>query len=71
MCICIFVPLTIVNVYRNGIQGIGYGFLPMMAGVAELSGRGIMAVIAGKQAEVILEFVLQVRLHGFLLPFCF
>ena len=42
-------PLTIVNVYRNGIQGIGYGFLPMMAGVAELSGRGLMAVIAGKQ----------------------
>ena len=49
-CVSAFLfPLTIVNVYRNGIQGIGYGFLPMMAGVAELSGRGIMAVIAGKQ----------------------
>ena len=44
-----FIPLTVVNVYRNGIQGMGYGLLPMMAGVAELSGRGLMAVIAGKQ----------------------
>lgn len=43
-----FIPLTVVNVYRNGIQGMGYGLLPMMAGVAELAGRGIMAVVAGK-----------------------
>ena len=34
-----FIPLAIVNIYRNGIQGLGYGFLPMMAGVAELIGR--------------------------------
>ena len=44
-----FIPLTIVNVYRNGIQGLGYGILPMMAGVAELAGRGIVAVIAAGQ----------------------
>ena len=43
-----FIPLAIVNLYRNGIQGMGYGLLPMMAGVAELIGRGIVAVIAGK-----------------------
>lgn len=41
-----FLPLTIVNVYRNGIQGMGYGFLPMMAGVAEFAGRGLVAVLA-------------------------
>ena len=35
-----------VNIYRNGIQGLGYGLLPMMAGVAELVGRGAVAVIA-------------------------
>lgn len=44
-----FIPLTIVNIYRNGIQGLGYGLLPMMAGVAELIGRGIVAVIAARQ----------------------
>lgn len=46
-----FIPLAVVNLYRNGIQGMGYGLLPMMAGVAELLGRGIVAVIAaGKKS---------------------
>lgn len=44
-----FIPLVIVNVYRNGIQGLGYGLLPMMAGAAELVGRGAAAVIAAGQ----------------------
>lgn len=44
-----FIPLTIINIYRNGIQGLGYGLLPMMAGVAELIGRGVVAVIAARQ----------------------
>ena len=44
-----FIPLTIVNVYRNGIQGLGYGFLPMTAGIAELIGRGVVALIAAQQ----------------------
>lgn len=45
---CFFIPLLWVNLYRNGIQGMGYGLLPMMAGVAELVGRGIVAVIAAR-----------------------
>ena len=44
-----FIPLAIVNIYRNRIQGLGYGLLPMMAGVAELIGRGVVAVIAAGQ----------------------
>lgn len=44
-----FIPLAVVNIYRNGIQGLGYGILPMMAGVAELAGRGVTAVIAAGQ----------------------
>lgn len=48
-----FIPLAVVNLYRNGIQGMGYGILPMMAGVAELVGRGIVAVLAaGKKSYV-------------------
>ena len=39
-----FIPLTVVNVYRNGIQGMGFGILPMMARVAELIGRGVVAI---------------------------
>ena len=46
-CVAFFLmPLAIVNIYRNGIQGLGFAFLPMMAGVAELLGRGVVAVIA-------------------------
>ena len=46
-CVGLFlIPLTVVNVYRNGIQGMGYGLLPMMAGVAELLGRGGVAIWA-------------------------
>ena len=35
--------------YRNTLQGMGYGLLPMMAGVAELVGRGVVAMIAAGQ----------------------
>ena len=41
-----FIPLTVVNVYRNGIQGMGYGLLPMTAGIAELVGRSGASLIA-------------------------
>ncbi|MDO4338143.1 MAG: MATE family efflux transporter [Eubacteriales bacterium] len=44
-----FIPLYYVNCVRNGIQGMGYGFLPMMAGVAELAGRGVTAVVAASR----------------------
>lgn len=41
-----FIPLVFVNIYRNGIQGMGFGVLPMLAGVAELVGRSGAALIA-------------------------
>lgn len=44
-----FIPLHFVNTLRNGIQGMGYGFLPMLAGVAELTGRGVTAIVAAKK----------------------
>ena len=48
-CVAVFlIPLHFVNALRNGIQGMGYGVLPMMAGVAELVGRGVTAMIAAR-----------------------
>ena len=41
-----FIFLSIVNVFRNGIQGMGYGIMPMTAGIAELVGRCGAALIA-------------------------
>ena len=53
-CVALFfIPLYFVNVLRNGIQGMGYGLLPMMAGVAELAGRGITATIAAGKSSYI------------------
>ena len=48
-----FIPLAVIFLYRSGIQGMGYGILPMMAGVAELVGRAIVAVIAARQKSYV------------------
>lgn len=46
-CVAVsFVFLVVVNIYRNGIQGMGYGIMPMTAGIAELVGRCGAALIA-------------------------
>lgn len=49
----VFIPLAVVNIYRNGIQGMGYGLLPMMAGVVELIGRGVVALIAASRKSYV------------------
>ncbi|MGX4599544.1 MATE family efflux transporter [Faecalimicrobium sp. JNUCC 81] len=38
-----FIPLSLIFIYRNTLQGMGYTFVPMMAGVAELVARTIVA----------------------------
>ncbi|RHV31731.1 MATE family efflux transporter [Ruminococcus sp. OM05-10BH] len=54
ICVSVFfIPLTVVNLYRNGIQGMGYGFLPMTAGIAELIGRGVVAMIASRHRSYV------------------
>ena len=39
-------PLVIVNLYRNGIQGMGYGLVPMLGGVFELAARSAIVMAA-------------------------
>jgi len=41
-----FIPLGFIFVYRNVMQGCGYGFLPLMGGVIEFVARVITAIIA-------------------------
>ena len=54
VCVSVFfIPLTVVNLYRNGIQGMGYGLLPMTAGIAELVGRGVVAIFASYQKSYV------------------
>lgn len=40
--------LIIACVYRNGLQGMGFGFLPLLAGFCELFGRGVTAFISAR-----------------------
>lgn len=46
ICGAFFIPLGLIFVYRNAMQGAGFGFMPMMGGVVELAARTAAAVIA-------------------------
>lgn len=48
-----FIPLLFIFVYRNGLQGMGFGLMPMMAGVAELVGRVLMAIWGSYQRSYV------------------
>lgn len=40
-----YIPLGLIFVYRNALQGLGYGLLPMMGGIFELFARVLVIVI--------------------------
>lgn len=48
ICGAFFVPLGVIFIFRNTLQGCGYGFMPMMGGVVELVARGIGAYFAAR-----------------------
>ncbi len=43
ICLMFYIPLSFIFVFRNAMQGCGYGFLPMMGGVVELIARAATA----------------------------
>ena len=46
LSVIFYIPLSTIFVFRNTMQGCGYGFLPMMGGVAELIARMVVALIS-------------------------
>ena len=48
LCILFFIPLGLIFIFRNAMQGCGYGLLPMIGGVVELFSRLTVALIAMK-----------------------
>ena len=46
ICGLFFIPLGMIFIYRNSMQGCGFAFLPMMGGVVELVSRAVVAVLA-------------------------
>jgi putative MATE family efflux protein len=45
----LFIPLGMIFIFRNALQGCGYGFWPMMGGVVELVSRCIVAFWAAER----------------------
>lgn len=48
VCGAFFIPLGMIFIFRNALQGCGFGFMPMMGGVVELLGRSVVAFIAAR-----------------------
>ncbi|WP_077610928.1 MATE family efflux transporter [Clostridium sp. Marseille-P2415] len=46
LCAIFYIPLGTIFIFRNTMQGCGYGFLPMMGGVVELAARLVTAALA-------------------------
>ncbi len=41
-----FIPLGMIFIFRNVLQGCGYSFVPIMGGIVELASRAVLAVLA-------------------------
>lgn len=48
ICGFFFIPLGMIFIFRNALQGCGFGFMPMMGGVVELVSRSVAAFAAAK-----------------------
>ena len=54
LCASFYIPLAMIFVYRNAIQGCGYGAPSMILGFAELVARLVMAFISMKVGSYLL-----------------
>lgn len=45
ICLCCYIPLGWIFVYRNALQGLGKGFVPMLGGVFELVARSLVVYL--------------------------
>lgn len=46
IAVCFFIPLSYIFVFRNAMQGCGYGMLPMFGGIVEFAARGVTAFLS-------------------------
>jgi len=53
VCGLFFIPLGMIFIFRNALQGCGYGFMPMMGGVVELASRSVIAFVAARMLSYI------------------
>lgn len=55
LCAAFYIPLGTIFIFRNTMQGCGYGFLPMMGGVTELAARMVTAFLAIQLSNYVLS----------------
>lgn len=48
ICGAFFIPMGMIFIFRNALQGCGFGFIPMLGGVVELAARGVLAFVAAR-----------------------
>ncbi len=53
LCGAFFIPLGLIFIYRNLLQGCGFGFLPMIGGIIELVSRGGVAFVAASKRSYV------------------
>lgn len=53
ICGAFFIPLGMIFIFRNVLQGCGFGVLPMMGGVVELVSRCVAAFVAAKMLSYV------------------
>lgn len=51
LCVAFYIPLGLIFIFRNTMQGCGFGLLPMLGGIVELICRLIMAFAAMRTAN--------------------
>lgn len=63
ICGLCFIPLGMIFIYRNVLQGCGYALFPTLGGVVELISRSVFASLQQGQ-KVIQVSVLLMQAHG-------
>ena len=51
-------------IYRNALQGMGYGLVPMLGGVFELVARSLIVLLVAGRDKLLQVCALQIRRHG-------
>lgn len=53
ICGAFFIPLGMIFIFRNVMQGCGFGFMPMLGGVVELVSRSVAAFLAASMLSYV------------------
>lgn len=53
ICSSFFIPLGMIFIFRNALQGCGFALIPLLGGVVELVSRAVLALLAAKNESFV------------------